>query len=72
MNTDKTEKFEVSLGYINEQVKYAKKQIRKEARGSGFEPLFINVLIGVNADEQPYVQVRYTINGSTQCHNTAI
>ena len=72
MNTNTAEPVQFSLGYIKEQIKYAKKQIRKEARGSGFEPIFINDIVGVNPEGQPFVQVRYTINGSTQCHNTAI
>jgi hypothetical protein len=74
MNTDnKTAKWHIS--YLNKIARELRALARKEAKGSGFEPLFDkgnSFSVGINGEGQPYVQINYTINGSTQCSNCAI
>ena len=59
--------------YLNMISKELRVSARKEARGSGFEPLFDKTfVVGINPDGHPFVSINYTINGSIQCSNCAI
>ena len=70
---NKTIKWHVS--YLNKIARELRAGARKEARGSGLEPLFDkgnSYSVGINPDGNPFVQINYTINGSNQCANCAI
>ncbi len=61
--------------YLRKIARELRALARKEARGSGFEPLFDkgdSFSVGINPDGNPFVQINYTLNGSNQCNNCAI
>ncbi len=63
------------ISYLKKVARELRASARKEARGSGFEPLFDkgdSFSVGINGNDQPFVQINFTINGSTQCSNCAI
>jgi hypothetical protein len=59
--------------YLKREANALRRQARKEARGSGFEPIFDKgYSVGINSEGSPFVQIIFSINGSTQCSNCAI
>lgn len=72
--TEKTQAVKWHISYLKKIARELRTGARKTARGSGFEPLFDrnSFSVGINSGGDPFVQINYTINGSSQSSNCAI